>query len=81
LVLDREASPPRVVVDTRARLAGRGAWLHRDERCVSQAIRRGNLARAFRLKGAVAARALEGSVQSQTETIRREPVERAMDRP
>jgi predicted RNA-binding protein YlxR (DUF448 family) len=60
LVLDRAAIPPRVVVDRRANLAGRGAYLHRDQRCVERAIRRGALARAFRLKGAVETRALEG---------------------
>jgi predicted RNA-binding protein YlxR (DUF448 family) len=60
LVLDRAASPPRVVLDRRARLAGRGAWVHCDERCAQRVLRPGNLARAFRYKGAVETRALEG---------------------
>ncbi|MDR2380603.1 MAG: YlxR family protein, partial [Bifidobacteriaceae bacterium] len=48
LVLDRAATPPRVVVDRQGRLAGRGAWVHWQSECTRQAARRGNLARAFR---------------------------------
>ncbi|MDR2254109.1 MAG: YlxR family protein [Bifidobacteriaceae bacterium] len=58
LALDRAAVPPRVVVDRSARLAGRGAWVHWCHQCVDQAIRRGNLARAF--KRAVDVRELKG---------------------
>jgi predicted RNA-binding protein YlxR (DUF448 family) len=38
----------RVVVDPRASLPGRGAWLHRDRGCLEQAIARKAFARAFR---------------------------------
>jgi predicted RNA-binding protein YlxR (DUF448 family) len=37
----------RVVVD-RARRGGRGAWIHPTEACLSQAMRRKALGRAFR---------------------------------
>ncbi|MDR1393339.1 MAG: YlxR family protein [Bifidobacteriaceae bacterium] len=55
LALDRETNPPRVILDPKANRPGRGAWLHRCKECADQAIRRGNWARAFRLKGAVTA--------------------------
>ena len=37
-----------VVPDPRARLAGRGAWLHPDPACLDLAVRRRALARALR---------------------------------
>ena len=40
-----------VAVDTARRLPGRGAWLHRDTRCLSAAIRRRAFARALRITG------------------------------
>ncbi|MDR2381770.1 MAG: YlxR family protein [Bifidobacteriaceae bacterium] len=63
LVLDREALPPRVVLDPSASLPGRGAWLHWRDQCVQQAIRRGQLARAFRQSGGVDTRAVGGPGQ------------------
>ena len=41
----------RVVVDTAARLPGRGAWVHPDPGCVETAIRRNALGRALRTSG------------------------------
>ncbi|HPY23533.1 MAG TPA: YlxR family protein [Mycobacterium sp.] len=40
-----------VAVDTAGCLPGRGAWLHRDDRCLSAAIRRRAFARALRITG------------------------------
>lgn len=40
-----------VAVDTVGRLPGRGAWLHRDDRCLTAAIRRRAFARALRITG------------------------------
>ncbi|TXI35988.1 MAG: YlxR family protein [Mycobacterium sp.] len=40
-----------VAVDTARRLPGRGAWLHRDHRCLSAAVRRRAFARALRITG------------------------------
>nr|WP_084612375.1 YlxR family protein [Thermocrispum municipale] len=40
-----------VVVDHRRRLPGRGAWLHPDQACLAQAIRRKALPRALRVSG------------------------------
>lgn len=44
-----------VVRDLAARLPGRGAWLHDDEACVRQAVRKRMLRRALRIQGDVAA--------------------------
>ncbi|WP_335334164.1 YlxR family protein [Gordonia phthalatica] len=41
----------QVVVDERGRLPGRGAWLHRDERCLSLAVRRRAFGPALRDRG------------------------------
>lgn len=42
-------SEGRVCVDSRRRLGGRGAWIHRDPKCMDRALaRRGSLSRAFR---------------------------------
>lgn len=40
-----------VVVDSRQRLPGRGAWLHPDESCLRQAQRRNAFGRALRARG------------------------------
>jgi predicted RNA-binding protein YlxR (DUF448 family) len=37
-----------VVVDQRRRLPGRGAWLHPDQACLDQAVRRKAIGRALR---------------------------------
>lgn len=47
LVRDAEDSQ-RVVVDPRRRLPGRGAWLHPDRACLTQAVKRRAFQRAFR---------------------------------
>jgi hypothetical protein len=39
-----------LVPDLRARLAGRGAWVHPDPACLDLAVRRRALARALRLE-------------------------------
>lgn len=39
-----------VLADPRRREPGRGAWLHDDEQCRQQALRRGAFARAFRTR-------------------------------
>ena len=44
---------PAVVPDPRRRMAGRGAWLHPDQRCVELAMRRRAFARALRVPGPV----------------------------
>jgi len=40
-----------VVVDERGRLPGRGAWLHRDARCLASAVRRNAFGSALRDRG------------------------------
>ena len=47
LVRDPE-DPQRVIVDPRRRLPGRGAWLHPDRTCLTQAVKRRAFQRAFR---------------------------------
>lgn len=42
---------PAAVVDPAGSLAGRGAWLHPDPRCLSEAVRRRAFARALRITG------------------------------
>ncbi|WP_307825401.1 YlxR family protein [Gordonia hydrophobica] len=42
-----------VVVDERGRLPGRGAWLHRDDACLSLAVRRRTFGAALRDRGVV----------------------------
>lgn len=42
-----------VVVDARARLSGRGAWVHRTRDCVNTATVRRAFARALRVEGAL----------------------------
>ncbi|WP_084608872.1 MULTISPECIES: YlxR family protein [Thermocrispum] len=54
----------RAVVDHRRRLPGRGAWLHPDQRCLTQAIRRKALPRALRVSGQLDTGELEDSFAS-----------------
>jgi predicted RNA-binding protein YlxR (DUF448 family) len=42
-----------VVPDPRRRAPGRGAWLHRDPKCVALAERRRAFGRALRVAGAI----------------------------
>lgn len=44
-------TPPRVVVDVRRRLPGRGASVHPSRRCLETAVKRRALARALRVDG------------------------------
>ncbi|MCB4208077.1 YlxR family protein [Arthrobacter sp. UM1] len=48
LALEQHGDVPSVVVDPRAALPGRGAWIHRDPACVSAALKRKAAHRAFR---------------------------------
>ncbi|MGH3521058.1 MAG: YlxR family protein [Haloechinothrix sp.] len=45
------AADGRLVVDTRGRLGGRGAWLHPDLECLAAAQRRRAFPRALRVSG------------------------------
>jgi len=48
-----EDSSSTVVPDPRRRMAGRGAWLHPDQRCAELAVRRRAYPRALRVPGPV----------------------------
>ena len=48
---DEVAQPQRVVVDVRACLPGRGAWVHPEPRCLELAERRRAVPRALRADG------------------------------
>ncbi|HLS49119.1 MAG TPA: YlxR family protein [Actinomycetaceae bacterium] len=48
-----EPTAARAVVDSRAAMPGRGAWLHPDHGCLEQAERRRALPRALRVAGLV----------------------------
>nr|WP_277986435.1 YlxR family protein [Promicromonospora panici] len=48
---DDVAEPRRVVVDVRASLPGRGAWVHPEPRCLELAERRRAVPRALRVDG------------------------------
>ncbi|WP_454854448.1 YlxR family protein [Promicromonospora soli] len=45
------AEPRRIVVDVRASLPGRGAWVHPDPQCLELAERRRAVPRALRVDG------------------------------
>ncbi|WP_369371931.1 YlxR family protein [Promicromonospora sp. Populi] len=45
------AGPQRIVVDVRACLPGRGAWVHPEPRCLALAERRRAVPRALRVDG------------------------------
>lgn len=49
----------RVVVDQARKASGRGAYVHRDRDCVSNAIARRAIARALRVTGSVETTALD----------------------
>ncbi|MGW4478476.1 YlxR family protein [Rhodococcus triatomae] len=53
-----------VVPDPRRRLPGRGAWLHRDRKCLSQAEKRRAFGRALRVSGSLDTAALVLSIDS-----------------
>ncbi|MEV0949179.1 YlxR family protein [Promicromonospora sp. NPDC050249] len=48
---DAVAGPPRIVIDVRACLPGRGAWVHPEPRCLELAERRRAVPRALRVDG------------------------------
>ncbi|MHA3705191.1 YlxR family protein [Jatrophihabitans sp. YIM 134969] len=58
----------RLVVDLRHRLPGRGAWVHRREQCVEQAIRRRAFARALRITAGVDTEAVVRHVSPPSES-------------
>jgi uncharacterized protein len=60
--------PVRLVVDVRRRLPGRGAWVHPQEQCVAQAVRRHAFARALRVTGSVDAEAVTAHVSPPSES-------------
>ena len=64
----------RAVVDAAARLPGRGAWVHPDDGCVENAIRRRAFGRALRVE-ALDATHLDITHVDSTET----KVDRTMD--
>ena len=53
----------QVVPDHRGQLPGRGAYLHPDQRCLEQAMRRRAFPRAFRLAGPLDATALARNLE------------------
>ncbi|MET9325946.1 YlxR family protein [Tsukamurella sp. NPDC003166] len=53
VAVPRADGPPRVVVDDRRRLPGRGAWLHDDARCRELARKKNAFRRALRVSGAL----------------------------
>jgi len=57
-VLRVVARGDEIVPDPRARLPGRGAYLHLSQKCFEQAVRRRAFARALRQPGPLAAGAL-----------------------
>ena len=63
-VVVRPAEPNgwAVVPDPRRRLAGRGAWVHRDRNCLSQAEKRRAFGRALRVSGSLDTAALDHEI-------------------
>jgi predicted RNA-binding protein YlxR (DUF448 family) len=47
------ARPPFAIADPAAVLPGRGAWIHRSQQCVDQAVRRRAFGRALRVQTAL----------------------------
>ena len=56
-----------VTVDAAGNLPGRGAWLHPDQQCLSEAIRRRAFVRALRITGTPDTTAVVGYVSSLTD--------------
>ena len=54
-----------LVLDSRKAMPGRGAWLHADETCLSQATTRRAWGRALRLRSAVSTDALAEQVERE----------------
>lgn len=51
-------------LDPRRSAAGRGAWVHRDERCIATALDRKAFIRALRVAGSVSQDAISGVLES-----------------
>lgn len=62
------AEDGRLVVDTRRRLPGRGAWLHPDLECLSKVERRRAFPRALRVLGALDADGMRHDVKRLAES-------------
>ncbi|GAA1798945.1 MULTISPECIES: YlxR family protein [Leucobacter] len=54
----------RLMVDERAVLPGRGAWVHPTRRCLELAVSRGSFARALRASGKPDASPLENRLKT-----------------
>ncbi|MFV0433375.1 MAG: YlxR family protein [Leucobacter sp.] len=54
----------RLIVDDRAVLPGRGAWVHPAARCLNQAVSRGAFSRALRATGKPDASPLENRLKT-----------------
>jgi predicted RNA-binding protein YlxR (DUF448 family) len=70
LVVDRSgtsADEPRLAVDVRRSLPGRGAWLHATTRCLEAAERRRAVPRALRLVGPLDLAAVRAVVEVHQE--------------
>ena len=54
----------RLLVDDRAVLPGRGAWVHETAKCMNLAVQRGTFARALRVSGRLDAEPLENRLKT-----------------
>lgn len=57
-------SDGQLVVDRRAVLPGRGAWVHPEAQCLSQAVSRGSFSRALKVSGKPDTRPLENRLKT-----------------
>lgn len=57
-------SAGRLVVDERAVLPGRGAWVHPTVDCLKQAVSRGSFVRALKASGSLDASPLENRLET-----------------
>jgi len=62
-----------VVPDPRARIAGRGAWLHPDPACLDLAVRRRALTRAFQAEVSSDVTAVRAELERRQSESRSEP--------
>jgi predicted RNA-binding protein YlxR (DUF448 family) len=72
-----------VTVDTAGNLPGRGAWLHPDQQCLNEAIRRRAFVRALRITGTPDTTEVVEYVSSLTDSLAaaREQVAKNMSTP